>query len=195
MVLVTSSSWLCSSAEPLFESPRLDDELRLLIKQTFPEFYQPGAHWLKLIHEFNRTYLAVMIRRPYLEYWGGALNLVFCWPLLYGLCNTYLCVEPRPAAEPMPIAEPHPLLQPHPPVGTQPTLKTVGADEGVGTVDDPMIIASDEELQGEDEEVTSAFSGNARNKVSWWIYVQHGRTCAYSIWMSKQHRCTYSVDI
>ena len=95
----------------------------------------------------------------------------------------------------MPIAEPHPLLQPHPPVGTQPTLKTVGADEGVGTVDDPMIIASDEELQGEDEEVTSAFSGNARNKVSWWIYVQHGRTCAYSIWMSKQHRCTYSVDI
>ena len=67
-MLVTSSSWLCSSAEPLFESPRLDDELRLLIKQTFPEFYQPGAHWLKLIHEFNRTYLAVMIRRPYLEY-------------------------------------------------------------------------------------------------------------------------------
>jgi len=120
---------------------------------------------------------------------------VFCWPLVYGLCNSYLCVEPRPAAEPMPIAEPHPLLQPHPPVGTQPTLKTVGADEGVGTVDDPMIIASDEELQGEDEEVTSAFSGNARNKVSWWTYVQRGCTCAYSIWMSKQHRCTYSMDI
>ena len=56
---------------------------------------------------------------------------------------------------------PEPQSQLHPPAETPPTL----GSEGVGTVNDPMVIASDEELQGEDDEVTSAFSGEPGNTV------------------------------
>ena len=29
------------SLDPIFESPRIDDELKALVKATFPEFIQP----------------------------------------------------------------------------------------------------------------------------------------------------------
>lgn len=39
----------CSSMEPLFESPKLDDVLRALVRQTFPEFYPQGMYSKNLL--------------------------------------------------------------------------------------------------------------------------------------------------
>ena len=39
----------CSSMEPLFESPKLDDDLRALVRQTFPEFYPQGMYSKNLL--------------------------------------------------------------------------------------------------------------------------------------------------
>jgi len=33
------------SLDPLFGSPRLDEDSKVLVKTTFPEFYQPGESW------------------------------------------------------------------------------------------------------------------------------------------------------
>jgi hypothetical protein len=45
-VLLPALLYVHSSLEPLFENSRLDDELRQLIKKTFPEFCRQGTTYM-----------------------------------------------------------------------------------------------------------------------------------------------------
>ena len=74
--------------------------------------------------------------------------------------NKQLLLYDLPVSRPVP----EPQSQLHPPAETPLSLGSVES-EGMGTVDNPLVIASEEELQGEDDEVTSAFSGESGNAV------------------------------
>ena len=74
--------------------------------------------------------------------------------------NKQLLLYDLPVSRPVP----EPQSQLHPPAETPLSLGSVESED-MGTVDNPLVIASEEELQGEDDEVTSAFSGESGNAV------------------------------
>ena len=169
-----------SSMEPLFESPKLDDDLRALVRQTFPEFYQQGMYVSILVVEFTGLQnidVTFGEREKKMQKWQIQLKFSsnfsfverlgvcskfyhFCVCCLDRVCTTNIIYH-LPVSRPVPEPQSQPQSQLHPPAETPPTL----GSEGVGTMDNPMVIASDEELQGEDDEVTSAFSGEPGSPV------------------------------
>lgn len=117
------------SLDPIFESPRLDEDLRSLVKSTFSEFFQPR----KRDHTPTSPISSTL---PY-------------------IVPTPQNATPSSATSSSSSME---VLEIAAGGGQEVGRASRGSGEGA---DDPMII-EDDYLQGEDSEVTSAFSGREK---------------------------------
>ena len=119
----------------MFESPRLDEELKALVRATFPEFCSRGVVGV-LSLSFVRFWRDLHIDKINSVNKTVHIHIVVPFVVLF----VVLCV-----------------------VATMEVLESGGEEEEGGGAssneDAPIIIASDEDLQGQDDEVSAVFSG------------------------------------